>query len=273
MQACEIMEQKKQVGTLEEAMRILTDLQHTARSVANNQDSIFEDERGMARYEVQEIIEDLLSLDLETKKQEVNLPVAKEALSSAEQATIDKFRDDLENVYSVDTSDLIDADLVAIHEDVMDILANDDDYAEIYNSAVKQALENFENQFDAPTVRFAAGYYEWDVLVNNKLFYSFGSDISEDITEETTYLDLEYLIDDCIYCMQEELEDRGKATLPEALLPELKEQMLALWSYHFDISEPVQQKASLAEVVTNAKERSEAQDTGRDTQNKDEHTI
>lgn len=85
-------------------------------------------------------------------------------------------------------------------------------------------------------VLFRAGYYEWNVFIGDDCIYSFG-DVGEDITEDTTYTELEYFVDDCIYCMQEDLEDKGREQLEEKYIPELKKQMLEQWGYHFGIEQ------------------------------------
>ena len=61
------MSNKKQIKTLEDAMCILKYLQDTAKTVANYEDSIFEDERGMASSEARELVEVLLNLDLNSE--------------------------------------------------------------------------------------------------------------------------------------------------------------------------------------------------------------
>ena len=82
---------------------------------------------------------------------------------------------------------------------------------------------------------FRAGYYEWNVFVNDDCFYTFGHGISEDINDSTTYEDLESIVDFYIDGMQNDLKDNNKELLEERHIPELKKQMLKQWSYHFGI--------------------------------------
>lgn len=84
-------------------------------------------------------------------------------------------------------------------------------------------------------IEFRAGYYEWNVFINGDCFYTFGDSISEDINEDTTYEDLENIIDFYIDGMQEELKEDDKEPLKEKYVDILKLQMLDAWSYHFGI--------------------------------------
>lgn len=84
-------------------------------------------------------------------------------------------------------------------------------------------------------LEFKAGYYEWNVFVNDDCIYTFGSEISENINEDTTYEDLESIIDFYIDGMQEELKEDDKEPLAEKYIDILKLQMLDAWSYHFGI--------------------------------------
>ena len=84
-------------------------------------------------------------------------------------------------------------------------------------------------------LEFRAGYYEWNVFVNGDCFYTFGDGISEDILEDTTYEDLEGIVDFYIDGMQNDLKDDDKEPLEEKYIPELRKQMLDRWSYHFGI--------------------------------------
>jgi hypothetical protein len=84
-------------------------------------------------------------------------------------------------------------------------------------------------------IKFRAGYYEWNVYLDNDCLYSFGSDISEEISEDTSSEDLKVIIDECIKYMQLELSEKDSPLIPENLISELKEQMFYAWSYHFGI--------------------------------------
>lgn len=84
-------------------------------------------------------------------------------------------------------------------------------------------------------LEFKAGYYEWNVFVNDNCFYTFGDGISENINENTTYEDLEGIVDFYIDGMQMELKEDDKESLEEKYIPELKKQMLEKWSYYFGI--------------------------------------
>lgn len=59
----------------------------------------------------------------------------------AKQVDIEMFKEDLENIYDVDTTNLTDKQVSQMFDDVWDELANDDQYAEIYNDAVWSVLK------------------------------------------------------------------------------------------------------------------------------------
>lgn len=59
----------------------------------------------------------------------------------AKQVDIEMFKEDLENIYDVDTTNLTDQQVSQMFDDVWDELANDDQYAEIYNDAVWSVLK------------------------------------------------------------------------------------------------------------------------------------
>ena len=84
-------------------------------------------------------------------------------------------------------------------------------------------------------LEFKAGYHEWNIFVNGDYFYTFGSGISDDINDDTTYEDLKGIIDFYIDGMQEELKEDDKEPLEEKYVDILKLQMLDAWSYHFGI--------------------------------------
>lgn len=84
-------------------------------------------------------------------------------------------------------------------------------------------------------LEFKAGYYEWNVFINDDCFYTFGNGISENINEDTTYEDLESIINFYIDGMQMELREDDKEPLEEKYVDILKLQMLDAWSYHFGI--------------------------------------
>ena len=79
-------------------------------------------------------------------------------------------------------------------------------------------------------INFKPGYHEWNVFVNDKVFYSFGDGIGEMINDNTSFLDFEYIVDEYIEAMQEELEENEREILEEKYLPELKTKMLDAWS-------------------------------------------
>ena len=84
-------------------------------------------------------------------------------------------------------------------------------------------------------VRFRAGYYEWNVFVDDDCFYTFGDGISEEIHEDTTYEDLQGIVDFYVDAMQTELKEDDKEQLEEKYILELKKQMLEQWGYHFGV--------------------------------------
>ena len=86
-------------------------------------------------------------------------------------------------------------------------------------------------------LEFKAGYYEWNIFINDDCFFTFDCDIGEDIDENTTYEYLKFIVDNCIDAMQLELKENDKEPLEEKYIPELKKQMLEMWSYHFGIEQ------------------------------------
>lgn len=86
-------------------------------------------------------------------------------------------------------------------------------------------------------VRFRAGYYEWNVFINDNCIYTFGDGISEEIHEDTTYDDLQGIVDFYVDAMQMELKEDDKEQLKEKYIPELKIQMVEMWSNHFGIEQ------------------------------------
>ena len=84
---------------------------------------------------------------------------------------------------------------------------------------------------------FRAGYYEWNIFINDDCFYTFDDGISENILEDTTYEDLESIVDFYIDGMQNDLRDDDKEPLEEKYILELKKQMLEQWSRHFGINQ------------------------------------
>ena len=82
-------------------------------------------------------------------------------------------------------------------------------------------------------IEFKAGYYEWNVFLNEKHFFAFGASIDEEIGESTCVEELKVKIDICIEAMQEWLEENDKEPLDEKYIPELRAKMLSVWSYHF----------------------------------------
>ena len=86
-------------------------------------------------------------------------------------------------------------------------------------------------------IEFKAGYYEWNIFIDGDYFYTFGADISEEFHEDITCAELENIVEDCIDCMNIDLQTNEKDMLDESLRAELKEQMVAVWSYHYGIAD------------------------------------
>lgn len=112
-----------------------------------------------------------------------------------------------------------------------------DDYAYDYAYNYHQGCGVDTEEIIVNELMFRAGYYEWNVFINDDCFYTFGDSISEDINDSTTYEDLESIIDFYIYGMQNDLKDDDKELLEEKYIPELKKQMLKQWGSHFGINQ------------------------------------
>lgn len=85
-------------------------------------------------------------------------------------------------------------------------------------------------------VEFKAGYYEWNIFIDGEYFYTFGDGIEEDIHGDTTYSELESIVESCMECMDIALMNDEKEAFPNELRAELKEQMMAVWAYHYGIT-------------------------------------
>ena len=81
-------------------------------------------------------------------------------------------------------------------------------------------------------IDFTAGYYEWNVLINDEVVYTF-DDIAECIDENDNEETLQYLIDEFVDCMIEELKEKSDDRFSNLELAELKSQMFKQWSYHY----------------------------------------
>ena len=86
-------------------------------------------------------------------------------------------------------------------------------------------------------VEFKAGYYEWNIFIDGEYFYTFGDGVGEDIPYDATYADLENIVEDYIDYMNMDLQTNEKDMLDESLRAELKEQMVALWGYHYGVTD------------------------------------
>lgn len=81
-------------------------------------------------------------------------------------------------------------------------------------------------------IDFTAGYYEWNVLINDEVVYTF-DDIAECIDENDNEETLQYLIDELVSSMIEELTNESDVRFSDLELTELKAQMFKQWSYHY----------------------------------------
>ena len=98
---------------------------------------------------------------------------------------------------------------------------------------MKAGNTNYEKvaEIDGAVI-FAAGYYEWNVLVNDKVIYTF-DDISEYIDGNDNKETLQNLINEFVDCMIEELNEKSDDRFSDLELTELKAQMFDKWSYHY----------------------------------------
>lgn len=81
-------------------------------------------------------------------------------------------------------------------------------------------------------IDFVAGYYEWNVLIDDKVVYTF-DDIAECIDENDNEETLQDLIDEFVDCMIEELNGKNDDRFSNLELAELKAQMFDEWSFHY----------------------------------------
>lgn len=91
-------------------------------------------------------------------------------------------------------------------------------------------------------IEFKVGYYEWNVFVNGKYFYTFNSDsVSESVPFDANLADLENIVEDYINYMQLDLgikndEDENIKPLKNSSIPMLKKLMVNMWAIHFGIT-------------------------------------
>ena len=79
------------------------------------------------------------------------------------------------------------------------------------------------------------GYYEWNIFCDDELLYTIddgGGQIAENITDDTTYLDLRELAVE--YVSDLEYEEKIKHTDFHSVVDVLTD----AWSYHFCIEKP-----------------------------------
>lgn len=71
---------------------------------------------------------------------------------------------------------------------------------------------------------FNAGYYEWNVVADSEIIYTFG-DLSEDMEQVESYLSLTYIVDDLIDIMVSEgveITEEEEAVLKELMTEQLE---------------------------------------------------
>ena len=85
-------------------------------------------------------------------------------------------------------------------------------------------------------IEFKAGYYEWNVFVDDEYYYTFGEGITEDIPYNANKDDMENAVDELIFCMNYDLmnneEYNGRLPLNDEQTAELKKQMITELSYY-----------------------------------------
>ncbi len=64
--------------------------------------------------------------------------------SIAKQVDIESFKEDLKGIYNVDLEDVSDEEIAEMYDDLGGVLANNDEYAKIYNDAVWQVLKDHD---------------------------------------------------------------------------------------------------------------------------------
>ena len=77
-------------------------------------------------------------------------------------------------------------------------------------------------------IAFRAGYHEWNVFVGDECIYSVDKDIVDDVCEVDAQ-GLEYLVEDIISLMQDELANEEKMVLAENEVECLKSKMISAW--------------------------------------------
>ena len=82
-----------------------------------------------------DIIEPLVKLAFEENNSVDEFVIAK-------QADVQIFKENLNDIYDIDTAEIPDEEIAEIFDEVEEILAGSDEYSEIYNDAVCQVLKN-----------------------------------------------------------------------------------------------------------------------------------
>lgn len=102
---------------------------------------------------------------------------------------------------------------------------------------------------------FKAGYYEWNVFIDDEFVYSFG-DFSDYIDEEDTVKQLTYVVNESIDCMLEDFAEKGKGgVFTNNELTELKKQMIERLGYHYGVDISVY-KMTKDEIISQLNELS-----------------
>ena len=88
-------------------------------------------------------------------------------------------------------------------------------------------------------IEFKAGYYEWNIFVDNEFYYTFGDSLTDDIPCNATVTvdDVERIVHDCLRLMEYDLinrdeneydENTRKPWLNEEQKTELERQMIEI---------------------------------------------
>lgn len=87
-------------------------------------------------------------------------------------------------------------------------------------------------------IEFKAGYWEWNVFVNNEFYYTFGDSLTDDIPCNATVDDVERVVHDYLRLMEYDLMNRDeneydentrKPRLNEEQKTELERQMIEIY--------------------------------------------
>lgn len=88
-------------------------------------------------------------------------------------------------------------------------------------------------------IEFQGSYYEWDLIVNGELVYTFGDGISETVSDNTKMENFKDIVEMYVDGIIEELEEAWNEHISAVRnnKKEIISKMLEVWAKHFGIED------------------------------------